>query len=133
MNGQLVEYRNPSYGERYGVTKESRKDGKTLIATSWFALAGSAGKQSGLLRTSEERAFIRLTPEDVHARQKSIQNHFERLWRTRNGSLASTKTLVFANTLADGTLEGEINFLPAYMAEELVDYFLSEGWFANAE
>ena len=60
-------------------------------------------------------------------------SHFERLWRTRNGSLASTKTIVFANTLADGTLEGEINFLPAYMAEELVNYFLSEGWFANAE
>ncbi len=133
MNGQLVEYHNPSYCERYGIVKEVRKDGKTLIATSWFALAGSSSLYSEPLRASEEKAFIRLTPEDVYARRKSIQNHFEGLWKTRNGSMASTKTLVFANTLGDGTLEGEISFLPANMAEELVDYFLSMGWFANAE
>lgn len=132
MNGQLVEYHNPSYCERYGIVKGVRKDGKTSIATSWFALAGSSSPYPAL-KVSEEKAFIRLTPEDVYARRKSIQNHFEGLWRTRNGSMASTKTLVFANTLGDGTLEGEISFLPANMAEELVDYFLSEGWFANAE
>jgi hypothetical protein len=131
MKGQLVEYHNPSHGERYGVTREKRKDGKTLIATSWHALSGDA--YSPFLRLSEEGAFIRLTPEEMYSRQKSIQDHFERLWKTSNGATASTKTITFANTLADGTLEGQIGFLPPPMAEELVDYFLSVGWFANAK
>jgi hypothetical protein len=131
MKGQLVEYHNPSHGERYGVTREKRKDGKTLIATSWHALSGDA--YSPFLRLSEEGAFTRLTPEEMYSRQKSIQDHFERLWKTSNGATASTKTIMFANTLADGTLEGQIGFLPPPMAEELVDYFLSVGWFANAK
>jgi|TARA_R110000824_G_scaffold28785_4_gene96401 hypothetical protein len=128
MNGQLIEYHNPAPGERYGVIKEKRADGKVTVLTGWYGMSGGNGGG----RTSDENSFLKLAPEQVHARQKSIQDHFERLWNTKNGRMASTKTLHFANTMADGVCEGEIEFLPYAVADELVDFFLIHGWFAYA-
>jgi len=129
MNGQLIEYHNPSFGERYGVIKEKRRDGKVTILTGWYSMSGG---HNGGGRTSDESSFLKLTPEQMYARQRPIQEHFERLWDTKNGRMASTKTLYFADTMADGVCEGEIKYMPPVVADELVDFFLIHGWFAYA-
>ena len=126
MIGQLVEYHNPAPGERYGIYKGKRDDGKSRIVTGWYGLSGGMGTE----RISDESVYQALTADKIYKRRKSIEEHFERIWTTNNARAATTKTVYFANSLPDGVIEGEIKHLPRVVAGELEDFFLAEGWFA---
>ena len=129
MHGQLIEYHNPSAGERYGILKEKNSYGKFKITTGWFGYSGGLGNE----RTSDADVFRILSPNDILKEQKSIENHFGYSWTHHNGGLASTKTLYFADTSGAEPREGKIQHLPKFVADNLVNFFLSEGWFAYAD
>lgn len=129
MIGSLIEYHNPSPGERYGILKGQRKDGKFRVVTGWYGFSGGLGTE----RISDESVYEKLTPEQIFKRKKSIQDHFKRIWVLSNGRSAATKTIVFSNNADEDKKEGEIKYLPAPVADGLEDFFLSEGWFAYAK
>lgn len=129
MIGRLVEYHNPSPGERYGILKEKQDNGKYKVITGWYGLSGGLGHS----RTSSPTTYEELDPEKVWKRRDSIQKHFERIWATSNARAAATKTVCFSNNSKEQEMSGEIKYLPKAMAEVLEDFFLSEGWFAYVE
>jgi hypothetical protein len=126
MIGKLVEYHNPAPGERYGIIKEKKEDGKFKIVTGWYGFSGGKGSE----RTSSGSTFLELSPQQILNKRKSIEEHFERIWSTKNAKAAETKTICFSNNSEKDQKLNEIKYLPQRVAESLEDYFLSEGWFA---
>ena len=129
MIGKLVEYYNPKPGERYGIIKEKKENGKFNIVTGWYGFSGGRGTE----RVSSESTFLELSPQQVLNKRKSIEDHFERIWETKNAKAAATKTIYFSSNTEKNQKLNEIKYLPKKVAESLEDYFLSEGWFAYVE
>ena len=102
MNGQLIEYHNPSPGERYGVIKEKRADGKVTVLTGWYGMSGGNGGGRTSDENSKNRFKITLRGSGIRRMEEwHRQKHFtlQIQWQTEcvRGRSNSSRTLSLTN------------------------------------
>ena len=88
MKGQLIEYHNPSHGERFGIIQKEGK--KTCeISLGW---SGFNGK--GVVRRSVESSFKRYSAQDIFDNSEKIEGHFKYVFERQNSSMCKYHTLM---------------------------------------